>query len=149
VTGGRPSLIAPPRSSRSTSRDELDLESQLDAVALADLVTKPVRRRAARRRPCLLVVDDEVCVLLGHRCAADPQAFSPASSMSLPADVPSGLRNTLPADGIPSGWCAAASGGSRRGLLDRVRVGRLERERRVQHELWGRIGRAVLEALSR
>ncbi len=30
----------------------------------------------------------------------------PAASMSRPAESPGGLRKTLPALGIPSGWCA-------------------------------------------
>ena len=32
--------------------------------------------------------------------------LSPAASISRPAESPAGLRNTLPADGSPSGWCA-------------------------------------------
>ena len=40
--------------------------------------------------------------------AAPPilRPLSPAASIRRPAESPGGLRNALPAEGIPSGWCS-------------------------------------------
>src|SRR6478736_2852389 len=57
--------------------DELDLELQLDAVALADRAADELGEAADVGRCAALVVYDDVRVLLGDHRAADPGALQP------------------------------------------------------------------------
>ena len=103
TTGGRALMPPPPsRSSRPRTRP------RTRGSRRAGRGPRPGRARpgAGRRRPPLLVVDDEVGVLLRDDGPPIRVPLSPAASISRPAESPSGLRKTLPADGRPSGWCA-------------------------------------------
>ena len=101
---------------------------------------RPARPAAARRAavPSASLTMKLACFSLTD---APPtrMPFRPSSSMSAPADGPSaGLRKTLPAEGMPSGWCAWRQrriSSSRRG--DHVRVGRLELEGRPGDDVGG------------
>ena len=67
-----------------------------------------VRTCSARRRTSAAV--PRWSLTMKFACFSDTAAppirvpFSPAASIRRPAESPGGLRNTLPADGIPSGW---------------------------------------------
>ena len=77
--------------------------------------------------------------------------LSPAASISRPAESPSGLRKTLPADGRPSGWCACRQWriSSRRALIVvRVRLGQPERGV-DDHVAWRAIGSEASATLNR
>ena len=127
--------------SRSRSRrpagpvaDELDLRHELDA----GLARRPRRgRRSTRRRTSAAVPFWSLTMKFAcfSETAAPPirRPLSPAASISRPAESPGGLRNALPADGSPSGWCACRQRriSSRRALIV-AGVGRLEAERRAR-----------------
>ena len=75
-------------------------------MVLADRAADVVGEGADIGRGPLPVVDDEVSVLLRNNGPADPEPLEPSESTSRPAESPGGFRKTLPADGMPSGWCS-------------------------------------------
>ena len=80
---------------------------ELDPIARRTSRGRGRQGRARRRRCRCLVVDDEVGVLLGDGGTTDPEALEAGRCRSAARPSPGGgLRKTLPADGMPSGWCA-------------------------------------------
>ena len=100
-------LLAPARPARPIARED-DLEARArcpSRVATVARTCSPSRRTSAAVPA--LVVDDEVGVLLGLTVAPPMRVPLRPGVVDEPAGrSPGGLRNTLPADGRPSGWCA-------------------------------------------
>ena len=121
---------------------EHDLERESVPVARATSArTRSARRRTSAAVPLRSLTMKLACFGL---TVAPPSVtpLSPRPSISAPADGPSGgLRNTLPALGMPEGLVGLAPVPDVvEALLDDVRLGRLEAERGAEDDLGRRGG---------
>ena len=102
--GGRAVTARPPsRSSRRRTRPRT--RSSTPSRARISARTRSARRRTSAAVPFWSLTMKLACF---SETTAPPirVPLSPAASISRPAESPSGLRKTLPADGRPSGWWA-------------------------------------------
>ncbi len=141
----RSALMRPPPSRTSRRRTRSRRRARCRAARATSARTGSTRRRTSVAVPFWSLTMKLACF---SDTTAPPirRPLSPAASISRPAESPGGLRKTLPADGMPSGWCAWRQRriSSRRPLIV-VGVGGREPEGRVDDELAGLTRLGVLE----